>query len=234
VSLVAYVEIRPVHVADLLSREGHPFAARVIAARDDRSAERDAEPREFDGRAVARRTLGVAAGAMIVMGSVVGGVLGLNNGDSTHTPLAAGEPVGAQPSPNTPGQPGQTPAVEGAVAPQFTNAAAAETAPRTGTTGAAGAAGEIGAPASVKPPKVAAPPAAVPEQRAPSRPAPEQPAPAPPSSGPVQTLAEPVTSTVEQTGTLGQTLNDVVTPVTGTVDNTLQPALSLIGGLLSR
>ncbi|HEV2783190.1 MAG TPA: hypothetical protein VGX25_27725 [Actinophytocola sp.] len=228
---MAYVEIRPVHVADLLSREGHPFAARVIAARADRSAEKDAEPREFDGRAVARRTLGVAAGAMIVMGSVVGGVLGLNNGESTHTPLAGGEPVGARPSPNTPGQPGQSPAVEGAVAPQFTNAAA-DTTPRTAPSGAAG---EIGAPASVKPPRVAAPPA-VPDQRVPTppAPAPEQPAPNPPSSGPVQTLAEPVTSTVEQSGTVGQTLNDVVTPVTGTVDDTLQPALSLIGGLLSR
>lgn len=237
---MAYAEIRPVHVAELLSREGHPMARRVFAARA-RIEEAD-EAGGRDPRASARRTLGVAAGAMIVMGSVVGAVLGFDNG-TAPAPSAAGEPVGVAPSilpnqgPPAPGQPQPAqPAVDDddSTAPRFTNVSATDPAPRP-----AGKAGEIGAPASVKSPNVGAPRTspeqpAQPEQPAPpaqpAQPAPERQAPA----GPVESVTAPVTETVERTGTLGRTINDVVAPVTETVDDTLQPAMSLIGGLLSR
>jgi hypothetical protein len=227
--------IRPVHVADLLSREGHPLAARVEAARETRAKDAD-EPRDFDAGALARRTLGVAAGAMLVVGTVAAGVLGLGNDGSGPGPSTAssGEPVGALPGKGSPGQPGIAPAVDGTTAPQFTNTAATESLP--GDT--MGPAGEIGAPVALKAPKVEPPRG---DQAgtlpAPRKPAAQQPAPAPAPAqpaGPVQAVTEPVTNTVEQTPAVGQTLSEVVTPVTGTVDDTLQPALSLIGGLLSR
>jgi hypothetical protein len=228
VSLVAYAaEIRPVHVADLLSREGHPLAARVIAAAREARA-KDAAPKEFDGGAVARRALGVAAGAMIVVGSVAAGVLGLNHG-STPGQTAAGEPVGAAPS-NGPAKPSnQTPAPQ-AVAP-YTNTAATQSAPQ-----GSAPAGQIGAPAMVAPPAAQAPAPVQkvqPPPAAPAAPAAQQPAPAPqqsaPAAGPVQSLSAPVAQTVG-----GTTLDNTLAPVTKTVDNTLQPALSLIGGLLGR
>lgn len=227
VSLVSYAAVRPVHVADLLSREGHPLASRVTAARDARVQ----EPEKLDA-VPARRTLGVAAGAMMVLGTVVAGALGLNHHTPTAAPAAGGEPVGALPGKGSPGAPNQGPAAQ-AVTPQFTNTAATS----DGLTQPAGApAGQIGVPARVPPPPVQAAPAprpvqpAAPKLAAPAAPAPAPAAPAPsaPSAGPVRTLTEPVAQTVG-----GSTLGNAVAPVTQTVDNTLQPALSLIGGLLS-
>src|SRR5438876_1983072 len=194
VSLVAYAaEIRPVHVADLLSREGHPLAARVIAAAREARA-KDAAPKEFDSGAVARRALGVAAGAMIVVGSVAAGVLGLNHG-STPGQTAAGEPVGAAPS-NGPARPGNQAPAPQAVAP-YTNTAATQSAPQ-----ASAPAGQIGAPAMVARPAAQAPAPVqkVQQPAAPAAPAAQQPAPAPqqsaPAAGPVQSLSAPVAQSV--------------------------------------
>ena len=226
VSLVSYAaEIRPVHVADLLSREGHPLAARVTAAREARADA--AEPRDFDAAAAARRTLGVAAGAMLVVGTVVAGALGLNHSPSAGPTAAAGEPVGALPGNGGPAQqPNQVPA-KAAVAPQFTNASEAKTLPQSPS----GPAGQIGVPAKVPPPAAAKPAPRPAAPAAPAQPAPAAAAPgpaAPQSTGPVQTLTAPVATTVG-----GSTLDNAVAPVTSTVDNTLAPALSLIGGLLT-
>ncbi len=206
----------PVHVADLLSREGHPLADRVNAERIDPAAP----------TANSRRGLGFAAGAMLVAGAVVASAFGFNNASDTTPSAAPGEPVGALPSKGAPAGPAAAPAP--AVAPdapdteQVTNTAADEPAPES--------AGEIGRAASVKPPVKAPAPAAPvapapPVAKAPAAP----PAPAAPAQGPVQTLTEPVTNTVG-----GGTLTNVVAPVTNTVDDTLTPALSLIGGLLGR
>jgi hypothetical protein len=226
VSLVAYAEIRPVHVADLLSREGHPLAARVVAARQARSRDdAEARPKEFNAGAAARRTLGIAAGTMLVAGAVAAGMLGLNHG-STPTSTAAGEPVGAAPSKGAPAKSHETPAAQ-AVAP-YTNTAAQQSLSQTPS----GPAGQIGTPARVAPPVAKAPaqqPQA-PRVQQPAAPAAQPaavPAPSAPAPGPVQSLAAPVAQ-----GVGGTTLDNVVAPVTQTVDNTLQPALSLIGGLL--
>jgi hypothetical protein len=217
---VSYAAIRPVHVADLLSREGHPLAARVTAAREARG--RDPEPaKDFDAGAAARRTLGVAAGAALVIGSVVAGAFGFTHSSST-APSASGEPVGTAPGKGAPAVPNEVAAPQ-TQAPQFTNTAVSEGL----TQPAAAPDGRIGVPAKVAPPKAAAP---APKPAAPAVPAPPPAAPAAPSApsaGPVQTLTEPVATTVG-----GSTLSNTLAPVTQTVDNTLQPALSLIGGLL--
>jgi hypothetical protein len=163
----------------------------------------------------------MAAGAMLVLGTVVAGALGLNHGGPSPSPVASGaEPVGALPGHGPTPAPAQpAPAAPEAAAPvqqPFVNAAAAQNAKQEPT----GPAGEIGVPARVRPPA----PVPNPPQR--TQPAPA-PAPQQPAAGPVQTLTEPVTDTVG-----GNTLSGAVAPVTSTVDSTLQPALSLIGGLL--
>ena len=210
-------------MADLLSREGHPLAARVDAERTRRP-----DPRDLEAGPPPRRTLGMAAGAVLVLGTVVAGALGLSHAPSTTPTAAAGEPVGALPGRGAPPvQPGQA-APDAPVQERFVNAAATQSTPHASS----GRAGQIGVPASVAPPAAPAapkaprsnPPAQQPNQQPPANPAPQAPAP-----GPVQTLSEPVTETVG-----GNTLTDAVTPVTQTVDHTLQPALSLIGGLLGR
>jgi hypothetical protein len=208
----------PVHVADLLSREGHPLAERMNSARED----------EADAPGSSRRALGMAAGAMLVIGAVVGGALGLGGGN-TSSPTAAGEPVGALPGTGgtvNPGGPAGPASPGGAPAGQdFTNSPAeAKPEPKP----------EIGKAASIKPPSDVQVNSPRPVQQAPTpAPPPQQqqrvnPAPQQPSQGPVGTLAAPVTETVSPT------LSDAVAPVTDTVDDTLQPALSLIGGLLGR
>jgi hypothetical protein len=63
----------------------------------------------------------------------------------------------------------------------------------------------------------------------PLAPAPAAAAPQQQPAGPVQTVTEPVAQTVG-----GGTLSGTLAPVTSTVDDTLAPALSLIGGLLGR
>jgi hypothetical protein len=222
-------QVRPVHVADLLSREGHPLARRVLAAARDRTA----EARELGASMAPRRTLGIAAGAALVLGTVVAGALGMNHTPSSNPTAAAGEPLGALPGHGAPpAQPAQAaPAAPAAPVQQpFVNTAATQSAPQ----GSLAPAGQIGVPAAVPPPAAAPkapvppprsnPPAQQPVQQPPANPAPQAPAP-----GPVQTLSQPVTQTVG-----GGTLTGVVTPVAQTVDNTLQPALSLIGGLLGR
>lgn len=212
--------VRPVRVADLLSREGHPLRARALAESVRRPDPRDSEP-------APRRTFGMAAGAMLVLGTVVAGAFGLNQGPGGSQTAGAGEPVGALPghgavpaAPLAPA-PAQAPEAAAPVQKPFVNTAATQDAKQD----PAGRAGEIGVPAKVRPPAQA--PAPKPPQNNP--PAQQnQPAPAPQQqSGPVQSLTEPVTETVG-----GGTLSNVVAPVTSTVDNTLQPALSLIGGLL--
>jgi hypothetical protein len=223
-------QVRPVHVADLLSREGHPLARRVIAARD-----RKHDPQALLEPAFApRRTLGIAAGAALVLGTVVAGALGLNQSPNSTPTAASGEPVGAMPGHGAPlhqPQPGQ-PAPAAPAAPvqeqPFVNTAATERAPQQGSLGQAG---EIGSPARINPPLIAPAPKAPrsnPPAQQPVQP-PASPAPQAPAQGPVQTLTEPVTQTVGS-----PTLSGAVAPVTQTVDNTLQPALSLIGGLLGR
>lgn len=215
---MSYAAIRPVHVADLLSREGHPLAARVTAAREARG--REPEPaKDYDAGAAARRTLGVAAGAALVIGSVVAGAFGFTHSPTT-APSASGEPVGTAPGKGAPAAPNAAAAPQ-TQAPQFTNTAATEGL----TQPAAAPDGRIGTPAKVAPPKAAP----APKPAAPAVPAPPAApaAPSAPSAGPVQTLAEPVATTVG-----GSTLSNTLAPVTQTVDNTLQPALSLIGGLL--
>jgi hypothetical protein len=200
----------PVHVSDLLSREGHPLADRMVAAKEEHDAEAPGS---------SRRALGMAAGAMLVIGAVVGGALGLGGGNA-GSPAATGEPLGALPGGTVNPGPGGAPASQ-----DFTSSpeqAKPESEP----------AGEIGRPASVRPPAnvqansprpapapAPAPPVAPPQQRV---------DPAPAAQGPVGALAAPVTDTVSPT------LTNAVAPVTNTVDDTLQPALSLIGGLLGR
>jgi hypothetical protein len=214
-----------VHVADLLSREGHPLARRVLAARDRRP-----DAREPEVSVAPRRTLGIAAGAALVLGTVVAGALGLNQSPGSTPTAGAGEPVGALPGHGhgAPAQPAQAaPGAPGAPVQQpFVNTAATQRAPQ----GSLAPAGQIGVPAAVPPP-VAAPapkaPRSNPPAQQPNQPA--NPAPQAPAPGPVQALSEPVTQTVGS-----PTLSGVVAPVTQTVDNTLQPALSLIGGLLGR
>ena len=209
----------PVHVADLLSREGHPLAGRVSASRD--AVVRAADPRTFDAGASVRRSLGIAAGAALVVGTVVAGALGLNHSAPSPT-AAAGEPVGALPGKGAPAQLGQAPGAPGAVAPvspRFTNLASSQslqTAPAP--------AGEVGIPAKVAPRP--APPAAAGGQQAPAA---AEPAPSQGSGGLPQPVTQPVT---QAAGGVTQTLTSAVTPVTSTVEDTLQPALSLIGGLL--
>jgi hypothetical protein len=222
-----------VHVADLLSREGHPLAKRVLAA----AKERTAEARELTSNVGPRRTLGIAAGAALVLGTVVAGALGMNHSPSGSSTASAGEPLGALPGHGAPPpQPAQAaPAAPAAPVQQpFVNTAATQNAPQT----ALAPAGQIGVPAAVPAPlapvaQPKAPPAAPrsnpPAQQQPIQQPPTNPAPQAPAPGPVQTLSQPVTQTVGS-----GTLTGVVTPVAHTVDNTLQPALSLIGGLLGR
>jgi hypothetical protein len=207
--------IKPVHVADLLSREGHPLAQQLYAARA--VIKKQAATRNPQSVASARRALGVAAGAMIVVGTVVAGALGLN--DSSSTPTAAGgEPVGAMPGHGSTGQPGLAPVQSNDE--QSTATSSTDIAPQAPAVLEAPAADvprqappRIGMPASKPPPKAA-------------------PAPAPPAQkAPLQPVTEPVGQTV---GQVTGTLTEVVAPVTDTVDDTLTPALSLIGGLLGR
>jgi hypothetical protein len=191
----------------------------VTAAREARGRERE-PAKDFDAGAAARRTLGVAAGAALVIGSVVAGAFGFTHSPDT-TPSASGEPVGTAPGRGAPAAPNEAAAPQ-TQAPEFTNIAATEGL----TQPAAAPDGRIGTPAKVAPPKAApAPKPAAPAVPAPPPAAPA--APSAPSAGPVQTLTEPVASTVG-----GSTLSNTLAPVTQTVDNTLQPALSLIGGLL--
>lgn len=219
-------QVRPVHVADLLSREGHPLAAHVLSARDRH------DPKQLVEQGFSpRRSIGVAAGAALVFGAVVAGALGLNHPPQTHPTASGAEPVGALPSKGAPaGKPAEVappPAAPGDVAAPveqpFVNTAATERAPQQST----GRAGQIGLPASLPAPK--APTAKPPVQQQPTQQTPpaqqqQQQAPAP---GPLQAATQPVTQAVG-----GTTLSGAVAPVTSTVDNTLQPALSLIGGLL--
>lgn len=186
------------------------MADRVVATREESKSSPDAP----------KRTLGFAAGAMLVAGAVVASAFGFNNGSSPVPSAAAGEPVGALPSKGAPAPQAAAPAAV-PDAEQVTNPAAAEGEPRASSSPE----GEIGRAASIKPPVQAKAPAApAPAPNKPAAPAPQAPAP-----GPVQSLAEPVTNTVG-----GSTLTGVVAPVTQTVDDTLTPALSLIGGLLGR
>jgi hypothetical protein len=217
-------QVRPVHVADLLSREGHPLARSVLAARDKHDPQALVESSSF----APRRTLGLAAGAALVLGTVVAGAFGLNHGQSATPTAAGGEPVGALPGrgappPVQPGQVGpQSPAAP--EQPQFVNTAATQNAPAAQAP--TGPAGRIGIPAAVPPPPPAAPQPKPPVQQ-PKPPAPAQAAPQAPAPGPLQQTTTPVTNTVG-----GSTLTGAVAPVTSTLDNTLAPALSLIGGLL--
>jgi hypothetical protein len=208
----------PIHVADLLSREGRPLAASVTDERD--------EPASTGG---SRRAIGFAAGAMLVAGAVVASAFGFTNGSAPTPSASGGEPVGALPSK---GAPAVAPAAPAAAKDdqgqkQVTNAAAAE---KSAPGSSYSPDGEIGRAASVKPPVQApAPQAPAPQVRAPQVPVQAAPPPQAPAAGPVQALAAPVADAVG-----GGTLSNVVTPVTNTVDDTLQPALSLIGGLLGR
>jgi hypothetical protein len=189
----------------------------VTAAREARG--REPEPaKDYDAGAAARRTLGVAAGAALVIGSVVAGAFGFTH-SPTAAPSASGEPVGTAPGNGAPAAPNAAAAPQ-TQAPQFTNTAATEGL----TQPAAAPDGRIGSPAKVAPPRAAAP---APKPAVPAPPPAAPAAPSAPSAGPVQTLAEPVATTVG-----GSTLSNTLAPVTQTVDNTLQPALSLIGGLL--
>ena len=108
---------------------------------------------------------------------------------------------------------------------QVVNTASTKSVPQA----SAGRAGQIGVPAAIQPPPAPKPPRSNPPAQQPVQPPPASPAPQAPAPGPVQALSAPVTNTVG-----GGTLTSAVTPVTKTVDNTLQPALSLIGGLLGR
>jgi hypothetical protein len=211
---VAYVEIRPVRVADLLLREGHPLAARLTTTGPEPSASAWTN----------RRTLGVASGAMLVLGTVVAGALGLGGGPA-DPPRSAGEPLGVVPHGGAPDRqrPAEAPVAPEAVTPRFTNAASTGDLVRPAA--AAPAPARVAAPVAVAPP---APPAAPRIAPPPAPPAAAPAAAAAPAPGLVESVAAPVA------GSVSPTLADVVAPVTGVVDDALQPALSLIGGLLGR
>ncbi|HET9141604.1 hypothetical protein, partial [Actinophytocola sp.] len=115
---MAYVEVRPVRVADLLLREGHPLTPGMTTGSGS-----------SDPGWTARRTLGVAAGALLVIGTVAAGALGLGGGP-VSPPSSAGEPLGVVPPgvpqremPAPEQRPVEVPAAPEAATPQFTNSA---------------------------------------------------------------------------------------------------------------
>jgi hypothetical protein len=164
----------------------------------------------------------MAAGAVLVLGTVVAGALGLAHSPSTTPTAAAGEPVGALPGRGAPpANPGQA-APQAPEQQQFVNTAATQSAPKVSP----GRAGQIGVPATVPPPAAPAAPKA-PRANPPAQQPNQAPPATPPAQGPVQALTQPTTQTLG-----GNTLSNTVAPVTSTLDHTLQPALSLIGGLL--
>jgi hypothetical protein len=202
------------HVAELLEREGHPLKAEVSE----------------NGGGIGRgKIVGIAAGTMLVAGAVAASALGLS-GAAAHTHNDAG----GQPVPGAAGH-GSAGGVTEYPAQQVDNQVP-------------GGSRDNGAVQSTTPqsaPSTQARPAPAPEHHSkpqashhstssssshtqqPQQQQPEQQQPAPQQS---QQPAEQ-----HQQGGLGQTLQDVVTPVTNTLDNTLQPALSMIpivGGLL--
>jgi hypothetical protein len=200
------------HVAALLEREGHPLKDEVAVKSGG------------GGRA---KIVGIAAGTMLVAGAVAASALGLSGSAESHA--GAGQPVPGAAGHGAAGgvteYPSEQvnnklPTLDQDAAPQTTSpqAAPAAAAPQTQARPAPAAhqtpahsTKHVSSPSSSS---TSTHPTSA--QPAPSQPAPSQPAPA--HQGPLTT-----------------TLQNVVTPVTQTVDDTLQPALSMIpivGGLL--
>lgn len=201
------------HVAALLEREGHPLKSEVAVS----------------GGGIGRgKIVGIAAGTMLVAGAVAASALGLNGQAQSHAE------AGGQPVPGAAGH-GSAGGVTEYPAQQVDNRLPAgdhqDAAPQTTSPEAA--------------PTSQARPAPAPEHHAAPRvthhssssatqeQAPQQ---QPQQSQPEQQPQQQSQPTEQQhQGGLGTTLQDVVTPVTQTLDDTLQPALSLIpvvGGLL--
>lgn len=220
----------PVHVAQLLKREGHPLGA--------------------DKGGIGKgRVFGVAAGAVLVAGAVVATSLGLGGGatsadvansaqsgldtqgDSPQIPVenpayTPSGPYGTLPTDLTGQTQGTTPSGAPVVdengqlvqptSPQARPQPNTQTPPSQTTPGTGSGTGS-GPTTPSKPSK--------PQKPTPPPPGSSTPAPPPSSSTP------PPASSPAPT-----TLTDIVTPITGALDQTLQPALSLLdplGGLFS-
>jgi hypothetical protein len=202
-------------VAALLEREGHPLKTEV----------------SDNGGGIGRgKIVGIAAGTMLVAGAVAASALGLSSSAQPHNE------AGGQPIPGAAGH-GAAGGVTEYPAEQVNNqvpsgGAQQDAAPQTTTPQSAPATQARPAPAAQH---QSAPQAShhssssssshtqAPQQQQPE----QQQQPAPQQSQPAEQQ--------HTQGGLGKTLQDVVTPVTQTVDDTLQPALSLIpivGGLL--
>lgn len=201
-------------VAALLEREGHPLKSEVAVS----------------GGGIGRgKIVGIAAGTMLVAGAVAASALGLSGSAQPHNE-AGGQPIpgaaghGAaggvteypaeQVDNQLPSGGGQTDAAPQTTAPQSAPATQARPAP---------------APEHHSAPHATHHSSSSPSShtQAPQQQQPEQQQPAPQQSPPAEQQ--------HTQGGLGKTLQDVVTPVTQTVDDTLQPALSMIpivGGLL--
>jgi hypothetical protein len=201
------------HVADLLEREGHPLKAEVSA----------------NGGGIGRgKIVGIAAGTMLVAGAVAASALGLSGAAQAHSE------AGGQPIPGAAGH-GAAGGVTEYPAQQVDNQLP-------------GGSRDNGVAQSTTPqsaPSTQARPAPVAEHHSTPRTSHHSTSSSSHATQPQQQQQQPEQQPApeqaqqpaqqHQQGGLGQTLQDVVTPVTSTLDDTLQPALSMIpivGGLL--
>ncbi|TDP97426.1 hypothetical protein [Labedaea rhizosphaerae] len=203
------------HVAALLEREGHPLRTEVAD----------------NGGGIGRgKIVGIAAGTMLVAGAVAASALGLSGQAQTHNE-AGGQPVPGAAGHGAAGGVTEYPAQQ--VSNQLPSGGQNQAAPQTTT--------PQSAPVTQARPAPAAQHRVAPQTTHHSTSssthtqtqAPQQQQPQQQQQQPAAQQSQPEQQQTQ--GGLGQTLQDVVTPVTNTLDDTLQPALSMIpvvGGLL--
>jgi hypothetical protein len=204
------------HVAALLEREGHPLKAEISE----------------NGGGIGRgKVVGIAAGTMLVAGAVAASALGLASTGTPHHE-AGGQPVPGAAGHGAAGGVTEYPAEQ--VNNQLPSGGQDEAAPQTTSPQSAPSTQARPAPAAEhhSAPHVthhstsSSTHTQAPQQQQQQQPEQQQ-QPAPQQSQPAEQH--------QTQGGLGKTLQDVVTPVTNTLDDTLQPALSMIpvvGGLL--
>ena len=210
------------HVAALLEREGHPLRAEVAG----------------NGGGIGRgKIVGIAAGTMLVAGAVAASALGLSGQAQPHNE-AGGQPVPGAAGHGAAGGVTEYPAEQ--VSNQLPSGGQDQAAPQPTT--------PQSAPVTQARPAPAAEQHAAPQRThhgttsstssTSSSSSSATQTQAPQQQQPQQQAAAQQTQPAQQQqsqGGLTKTLQDVVTPVTTTVDDTLQPALSMIpivGGLL--